>query len=76
MKVSIHMAVAAAYTVTIAMLFGVIPFLGFVWILPVMGWSRLRMDKHTDKELLAGMFLGTGITITTFFIGRSLLYVR
>lgn len=76
MKVSIHMAVASAYTVTIAMLFGAIPFLGFVWILPLMGWSRLRMDKHTDKELLAGMFLGTGITIITFFIGRSLLYVR
>lgn len=76
MKVSIHMAVASAYTVTIAMLFGAIPFLGFVWILPLMGWSRLRMDKHTDKELLAGMFLGTGITIITFFIGRSMLYVR
>lgn len=76
MKVSIHMAVATAYTVTIAMLFGILPFLGFVWILPLMGWSRLHMHKHTDKELLAGMFLGMGVTIITFFIGRNLLNVR
>lgn len=76
MKVSIHMTVATAYTVTIAFLFGILPFLGFVWMLPLMGWSRLSLHKHTDKELLAGMFLGLGITIITFFIGRSLLYVR
>lgn len=72
MKVSIHMAVAAAYTAAIAMLFGTGPFFAFVWILPLMAWSRLSLQKHTDKELLAGMFLGTGITLITFFIGRTL----
>lgn len=73
MKVSIHMTVATAYTVSIAILFGIAPFFGFIWILPLMGWSRLHLHKHTDRELLAGMFLGAGVTIATFFIGRSLL---
>lgn len=72
MKVSVHMAIATAYTVTIAMLYGIGPFFAFVWILPVMGFSRLQLKKHTDKEILTGMLLGTGITIVTFFIGRSL----
>ena len=72
-KVSIHMAVVSAYTVTIAMLFGIWPFFGFVWMLPAMGWSRLKLEKHSDKELLAGMFLGTGITLVTFFLGILLI---
>lgn len=73
MKVSIHMTVLTAYTVTIAILFGIVPFFVFVWLLPLMGWSRLHMEKHTDKELVAGMFLGAGVTFVTFFIGRMLL---
>lgn len=73
MKVSIHMTVVTAYTVTIAMLFGIGPFFGFVLMIPLMGWSRLTLEKHTDRELLAGMFLGTGITLATFFIGRILI---
>lgn len=73
MKVSIHMAVVTAYTVSIAMLFGIVPFFAFVWMLPLMGWSRLHMQKHTDKELLAGMFLGAGVTFITFFLGKLLI---
>lgn len=73
MKVSIHMAVASAFTVTIAMLFGLSAFFTFVWILPLMAWSRISMHKHNEKEILAGMFLGTGVTLATFLVGRSLL---
>ena len=71
-KVSIHMAVSTAYTVTIAMLFGLVPFFIFIWILPLMAWARLTLHKHTSKELLAGMLLGEVVTIATFLIGRNI----
>lgn len=72
MKVSIHMAVATAYCVAIGILFGIGPFFLFVWIIPCIAWARLVLQKHTDKELLAGMFLGAGVTIATFIIGKNL----
>ncbi len=68
MKASIHVAVVSAYVVTIAMVYGLIPFFLTIWIVLLVGWSRLYMHKHTEKEILAGMMLGTVVTLCTFFV--------
>lgn len=72
MKVSIHMAIATAFTVSIAILFGLGPFFAFFWIVPFMAWSRYHLEKHSEKELLLGMILGVSVPILTFFIGINL----
>ena len=70
MKISIHAAVASAYVVSIALLFGVIPFFLSLWIIFFVGWSRMKLKNHTEREVVAGILLGASITIATYLIGR------
>jgi hypothetical protein len=70
-KVSVHVAIVTAYLVTFAALYGIIPLLGVVWILPFMIWSRLYLKKHTKKEVVAGFILGLGIPLLTVIISRQ-----
>lgn len=72
LKVSIHVAIATAYIVTFYVLYGFWPFLGVVWILPVIIWARLYLKKHTKKEVIAGVVLGAFIVLVTVFIGKQL----
>lgn len=56
-KLSVHMTFATFATVIIARL---IPALGWplVAFLPFLGWSRLKLSRHSIAEVLGGFFLG------------------
>lgn len=72
-KASIHMAVIAAYVVSIALIYGLLPFFVFVWLLFLVGWSRLYLTRHSQNEVLAGMFLGAFIPIVTYCIAQLII---
>lgn len=72
-KASIHMAVVTGYVVTVAIIYGLLPFFGFLWLILLVGWSRLYLSRHSQKEVLAGMMLGTFIPIVTYFIGLQII---
>jgi hypothetical protein len=71
-KASIHMAVVSAYVVSVALIYGLIPFFIFVWLLLLVGWARLYLSRHSQAEVLAGMLLGAFIPIVTYFIAMLL----
>lgn len=71
-KISIHAAVVTAYILTFYFLYGLLPFLGVAWTLPVILWSRLYLKKHTKLELLTGVMMGASITLITIIIARVL----
>lgn len=73
LKASIHMAVSCAFVLSIAIFYGVNTLIVLFWVLPLVAWSRLKLKKHTPKELLTGSILGTVITLLTFLIAKQIL---
>lgn len=71
-KASIHISVSCAFVLTIGLLYGMKTFMVLFWIVPLLGWSRLKLKKHTIAEMVAGGMLGSLITLSTFFVGKSL----
>ncbi len=69
-KASIHVAIICAFVTTITTLFGAQYFLITFWIIPLVGWARVYLKRHTLKEVLLGSVLGSFITIVTFLIGK------
>ncbi len=73
LKASIHMAVSCAFILSIAIFYGINTLIVLFWVLPLVAWSRLKLKKHTPKELLTGSILGAGITLLTFLIAKQIL---
>lgn len=57
-KVSLHMAFASLVT-TVLIMGGAIVGWGMLALLPCLAWSRLKLERHTRKELVSGLILGT-----------------
>jgi len=73
LKISIHSGVMCTFVVTMGLLYGINAFFATIWILPLVIWARVVLKKHSFKDAFWGAFLGAGITLGTFFIGRGLL---
>lgn len=71
-KASGHVGVVCALVLAIAIVYGLQGFLLTVWIIPLVGWSRLRLKKHTLKEELTGGVLGALVTYATYLLGKYL----
>ncbi|HET9947194.1 MAG TPA: hypothetical protein VFQ63_03980 [Patescibacteria group bacterium] len=67
-KASIHLAVVTAYVVTMAIVYGLVPFFAMIGMVALVGWSRIYLKKHTQAEAVAGMLLGAAVTVVTFWI--------
>lgn len=68
-KASGHIGVLCAFEVVLYFLFGLEAFVLTVWAVPFLAWSRLYLKRHTMSEIIAGAFLGVGVSLFTFFIG-------
>jgi hypothetical protein len=73
-KVSIHVASITALLVSFSLLYSGI-FLLLLFLIPLIGWSRLRVHRHTREEVLAGAALGIAIPLVMFMIFKVLLQV-
>ena len=65
-KISVHASIASALVVILHLLFGwwAIPALILV---PIMGWSRIKLAQHTLGQVAAGSALSAVIVIAVFF---------
>lgn len=71
-KASIHIGVATAFVLTIGFLYGWNYSLLILWITPIVAWARIVTKRHTIRETILGGFLGSIITLLTFFIGKEI----
>lgn len=73
LKASIHMAVSCAFIVSILIFYGTDAFISLLWVIPIVAWARLKLKKHTPREIIAGTALGIAITLLTFIMARQIL---
>lgn len=69
-KASIHTATVSAFTLSLAILYGGWFVLSLLFI-PIMGWSRVKIKKHTTIEATVGGFIGAFITIIVYIISKA-----
>ena len=64
-KASMHMAIFTAFSIAMGILNS-----GFFWVLilmiPVVAWSRLRLKRHTMKEVVVGTVFGACIVLAVY----------
>ena len=72
-KASIHVGTACAFVVSMYILYGGTAFISALWIVPLVGWARWYLKKHTMMEMLIGGILGILITLLTYFLGANIL---
>lgn len=75
-KASGHVAVVCAFVITMGILYGQGAFMGTVWIIPLIAWSRLILKRHTIYEIVVGGVLGTGLTLLTLLLGKYMYSIR
>lgn len=64
-KASIHVATVSAVIVTIGLLYGGMHYLVFL-LIPLIGWSRVKIKRHTISEAIIGGLAGTLLTLTLY----------
>jgi membrane-associated phospholipid phosphatase len=71
-KVSVHTGAVAGAAVSLVALFGplALPTLALV---PIVGWTRLALHRHTLGEVISGGLVGGGITALVFWLMAPLL---
>lgn len=71
-KASIHTATVCAFTLSLVILFGNM-FIPALLLIPAMAWARVKIRKHTPREVIVGGFLGVILTIIVYIIGRFII---
>lgn len=72
-KASVHMASLCGFIVAISILFSLQYLWHVVWVIPLVAWARLKLKRHTKKELILGGFLGILVTLITFLMASRIL---
>lgn len=74
-KASMHMAVFSSLSLVLIILYG-----GAFWLLllfaPVVAWSRLRLKRHTPREIVAGTILGITIVFAIYLVVKYIILVK
>ena len=65
-KISVHASIASALVVILHLLYGWWALPSLV-IVPMMGWSRIKLAQHTLGQVAAGSALSAVIVIAVFF---------
>lgn len=73
-KASIHVATITAMIFSLSVLYGGQFFL-LLFLIPLIGWSRIKIHKHTRTEVMVGGLLGIIIPIVMFVVFKVLLNI-
>lgn len=68
-KVSLHTASMTVFSFTLILIFGRL-FIPSLLLVPLVGWARVKIKKHTPREVYAGGFLGAVFTIIVYIAIR------
>ncbi|MBP6882536.1 MAG: phosphatase PAP2 family protein [Candidatus Levybacteria bacterium] len=66
-KASIHVATISAFVITLGLLYGP-KYLFLILIVPIVAWSRVKIKRHTVREIIAGASLGISLTVILYTI--------
>ncbi|MEK7605298.1 MAG: hypothetical protein AAB478_02105 [Patescibacteria group bacterium] len=73
-KASIHVATITAMIFSFSVLYGGQFFL-LLFLIPLIGWSRIKIHRHTWIEVMVGAVLGIVIPVVMFVVFKVLLHV-
>ncbi|MEX2013087.1 MAG: phosphatase PAP2 family protein, partial [Candidatus Levyibacteriota bacterium] len=73
-KASIHVATISAFILLFSSIYGTIFLLAAVPLAFIIGWSRVKIKRHTVPEVLMGGFLGITLAII-FYIVSKLFFI-
>jgi len=69
-KASMHVAIISSIIFAVGIIYGG-PYLLSLFLIPVMGWSRVKTKKHTPLETAIGAVLGGLLTIIVYVIAKQ-----
>jgi membrane-associated phospholipid phosphatase len=72
-KASIHIAAVSSFIFLFSLAYGAIFLLLSVPLVFLIGWSRLKLKRHTKSEVLLGGFLGVIMTIVFYIASKQFL---
>lgn len=73
-KASIHVGSITALIFSFSLLYHG-AFLFLLFLIPLIGWSRLRTHRHSKNEVLVGAILGIFIPLVMFLVFKVLLQI-
>ncbi len=73
-KASIHVATITALLLIFGFLYGVQPI--FFLLIPVIGWSRVVIKRHTVSEVIVGSIIGGGLTLLMYGVVKIAFQVN
>jgi hypothetical protein len=73
-KASIHVASITALIFSFSVLYNGV-FLLLLILIPLIGWSRMKVHRHTRDEVIAGAAAGIMIPLVLFAVFKVLLHV-
>ena len=73
-KASIHVASITALIFSFSLLYSG-QFLMFLFLIPLIAWSRLYLKKHTGEEVIVGGVAGVAIPLVIFLLFKVLLSI-
>lgn len=72
-KASIHVATVTAFVLVLGLIYGLVPFVFTVPTVFLIGWSRIKMGRHSRSEVFIGAALGLGLTVLFYILSKYLL---
>lgn len=66
-KASIHVAGISAFLLSMGIIYGGYVYFG-LFLIPVIGWSRVKIHRHTIPEVLMGAGLGIFLTLLSYLV--------
>jgi hypothetical protein len=71
-KASLHVATIAAVTFALSLVYG-----GKYWslliVIPLVGWARVRIKRHTIPETIVGAILGGVLSVSMYIVTKAIL---
>ena len=71
-KASVHVATVSAFIFSLGLIYKG-PYLLLLFLIPIMGWSRVKTKKHTPLEATIGGVLGGVLTIVIYIASKRFL---
>jgi hypothetical protein len=71
-KISIHMIGITGMVITVGVMFGLVPALILLPLVPIVGVARLNLHRHTRSQVIAGIIVG-GISVSSLLALASIL---
>ena len=69
-KASIHVATISAFIFFAGIIYGNASILLALFLIPFIGWARVKTEKHTKQEVIVGGLLGCGLTVIFYIIAK------